>query len=246
MPPAPTAYPGDSAIRALGDARARPDAKWVERLTGASPGEVESVLRESTGFLAVEQEIRTLHRSGGRAFYAQIRSPLELYALTRLLRPHHIVETGVSSGISSAHFLLGIRANRSGALHSIDFPTPQRAAKWEEDESPVALPPGRESGWAIPASLRRRWDLRIGPSQKLLPPLVHSLDRIDLFLHDSLHTPEHLAFELEAIRPKLRPGSVVLADNTEWTGRAFDDFVDRLGARLLRRRRSGLVGLRVP
>lgn len=235
-----------AAWRALGDPRARPNPGWVGALTGASPEEVVRVLGEAGRFLAAEREIRRRHVDAGRPHYAQFRAPLELYALTRLLRPRHIVETGVSSGVSSAHFLLGLGRNRTGRLHSIDLPTPQRGPVFGPRDSPVALPPGRATGWAIPERLRRGWDLRIGPSQTLLPPLAARLDRIDLFLHDSLHTPAHLTFELETILPRLSPGAVVLADNTVWTGRAFDRFAARLGARVRRRGRSDLVGLTVP
>lgn len=235
-----------AAVRELKDPRARPNAGWVSSLTGVPVPRVERIMNEAGGFLPVEAEIRRRHVAGGRTHYAQFRAPLELYALTRILRPHHIVETGVSSGVSSAHFLLALRRNGRGRLHSIDLPTPQRGTVFGPNETPVALPPGRSSGWAIPDSLRRGWDLILGPSQTVLPELVGRLDVIDLFLHDSLHTPRHLAFELATVRPRLRPGSAVLADNTVWTGRAFDRFAAQVGAPVRRRGRSDLVGLSYP
>ena len=110
----------------------------------------------------------------------------------------------------------------------------------------MALPPGRRSGWAVPEELRTGWDLRIGPSEELLPRLVRQLPSIGLFLHDSRHTPVHLAFELATVAPRLTPGAIVLADNTAWTGRAFPRFARQIGARIIRRGKSDLVGLRVP
>lgn len=234
------------AAKALGDRRAVPNVDWLVRLLGVPRSMARDVLAESAHLVSFEEEVRRAHRAAGRSFYAQIRAPLELYALTRILRPHHIVETGVSSGVSSMHFLLGLHANREGTLHSIDLPTPQRGETFTADDSPVALPTGSTTGWAIPAGITDGWDLRLGPSQQLLPALVHELPTVDLFLHDSLHTPEHLAFELETIRPRLSPGAVVLADNTEWTGRAFDDFAARIGAEVVPRGRSDLVGVRYP
>jgi len=74
--------------------------------------------------------------------------------------------------------------------------------------------------------------------------LVDELPSIGLFLHDSLHTPAHLTFELETVRARLVDGAVVLADNTEWTGAAFPSFATEIGAPVVRRRRSDLVGLR--
>lgn len=246
MPPTPPPVHGARAARALGDPRAVPDAAWVGMLTGASPARVRRVFQETDDLLATERMIRRHHLAKGRDFYAQIRAPLELYALTRLLRPKHILETGVSSGVSSAHFLMGLARNRRGRLHSIDLPVTQRRGRLGRGESVVAIPPGESSGWAMPVALRRGWDLHLGPTQALFVPLVEQLDRVDLFLHDDLHTPGHLTFELNAIRPKLHPGAVVLADNTQWTGDAFDRFARSIGAPALHRGDSDLLGLRVP
>jgi hypothetical protein len=234
------------AVRALGDGRARPNLRWLAQLTGASADELSLVLAEAEGLLPLEEEIRREHREGGRPHYAQFRAPFELYAMARLLRPDHVVETGVSSGVSSAHFLLALRRNRRGVLHSIDLPTPQRGARFGSRDSPVALPPGRTSGWAVPQSVRTGWDLRIGRSEEILPRLVEELPSIGLFLHDSLHTPAHLTFELATIRPKLERGAIVLADNTVWTGAAFPTFAKTLAVPVRRRGRTDLVGLRMP
>jgi hypothetical protein len=237
---------GHRAVIALGDDRAEPDVAWIQTLTGARRPEIEAILAETDELAAIESGIRERHRQGGRDFYAQFRAPLDIYAMVRLVRPIHVVETGVSSGVSSAHFLLGLRANGRGTLHSIDLPVSQRGARLGESESKVALPPGRSSGWAMPEELRHGWDLHLGPSQVLLPVVVQGIDRVDVFLHDSFHTPEHLAFELESIRPKLTPGAIVLADNVEWTGDAFDRFASSLGVPVCSRGKSDLVGLRMP
>jgi hypothetical protein len=236
----------EALVRAIGDDRADPDLEWVSRLSGSDPAKVRDTILELGRHLEDVASIHSAHEGGGRDFYAQIRAPFELYALTRLLRPTHVLEAGVSSGVSSALFLLGLLDNGAGALHSIDLPTVQKGPTLGKGESPVSLPPQRDTGWAVPPELTLSWDLRIGPSESLLPGLVESLPAVDLFLHDDLHTPTHLTFELEAIRPKLHEGSVVLADNTQWTGKAFDRFARSLGADIHRRSGSDLVGLRVP
>lgn len=234
------------AQRALGDRRATPHEAWLQQLTGAPRTEIAEILAEVGGLVDVEAEIRDAHRAAGRPSYAQIRAPFELYALVRLGRPDHVVEAGVSSGVSSAHFLLALAKNRHGRLHSIDWPTFQRGPVLGARESIVSIPPGRRTGWAVPPRIRRGWDLRIGLSQRLLPPLVRELPSIDLFLHDDLHTPRHLAFELASVRPKLSEGAIVLADNTAWTGAAFPRFAHHLHVPYFRRGRSDLVGLRFP
>jgi predicted O-methyltransferase YrrM len=233
------------ARRALGDLRTAPSIPWIRHLTGASRIEVDEVLAEAGDLVAVERRMRAAHLAAGRTMYAQIRTPFDLYALVRLTRPDHVVEAGVSSGISSAHFLLALKKNRHGRLHSIDKPTFQRGARLAPDESGVSIPPGRTSGWAVPAALRQGWDLRIGFSQQLLPKLVRELPSVGLFLHDDLHTPKHLTFELSTVEPKLAPGAVVLADNTVWTGESFPRFARRAGVRWYRHRGSDLVGLRL-
>jgi Methyltransferase domain len=236
----------DRAVRTLGDRRARPNLTWLAQLTGASAQELSNLLRETESLLPFEEEIYRHHRDGGRPHYAQFRAPFELYAMVRLLHPDHVVETGVSSGVSSAHFLLALRRNHHGTLHSIDLPTLQRGARFGSRDSPVALPPGRATGWAVPDGLRSGWDLRIGKSEEVLPGLVEQLPSVGLFLHDSLHTPAHLTFELTTVRPKCRPGAILLADNTVWTGAAFPRFAKALGAPVRRRGRTDLVGLRMP
>jgi hypothetical protein len=236
----------ERARAALGDRRAAVRYDWLRALSGASWERIANVLAELTDLLPLEEAIHREHRAGGRPYYAQFRAPFELYALVRLTEPDHIVETGVSSGVSSAHFLLGVRKNRRGTVHSIDRPLPQRGKRFSSRESPVALPPGRESGWAVPPQLRSAWDLRLGPSERLLPALLEELPSVGLFLHDSKHTPRHLTFELATVRPKLVAGAVVLADNTVWTGRAFPRFAGEVGVPMRRRGRSDLVGLAMP
>jgi len=235
-----------ATVRELGDTRARPNPTWLAGLLGLPSRDLAPWLAEIPALAPLERALRRAQEEGGRRFYAQFRAPFELYVMTRAQRPRHVIETGVSSGVSSVHFLAGLRRNRRGTLHSIDRPEVQATATLSRGESPVSVPPGRSSGWAIPPRYRSGWDLCLGLSQDLLPPLVREVPSVDLFLHDSLHTPAHLTFELETIRPKLRPGSIVMADNTKWTGKAFPRFARSLGAKVWRRGASDLVGLRVP
>ncbi|HUJ77952.1 MAG TPA: class I SAM-dependent methyltransferase [Thermoplasmata archaeon] len=244
--PRPLPRGARDALEALGDRRASPNLRWLAGLLDEPVDALRPMLSELGELVAYEAALRAQHRAAGRSFFAQFRAPFELYLLVRRARPAHVVETGVSSGVSSMHILLALRANGRGTLHSVDRPIVQRAPALGRTESAVAVPPGRSSGWAVPPSLARGWDLRLGASETVLPALVDELPSVDLFLHDSHHTPAHLAFELGTIRPKLPPGAVVLADNTVWTGAAFPRFARRLRARVVRRGRSDLVGLRVP
>jgi predicted O-methyltransferase YrrM len=225
---------------------AAPELGWVSRLVGRDPAFVRATLLEIADCVGIEQSIHEAHQDKGRIYYAQFRAPLELYAIVRALRPFHIVESGVSSGVSSAQLLLGLERNRVGRLHSIDYPVFQRKPTKSRREASWSLPPGARSGWAVPDELRRLWDLRVGRSEDVLPGLVDELPSIDLFVHDSPHNAAHLAFELKTIRPKLRPGSVVVADNTRWNERAFNQLAASFHATVLHRRASDLAGFRVP
>ncbi|MCI4368386.1 MAG: class I SAM-dependent methyltransferase, partial [Thermoplasmata archaeon] len=125
------------AARALGDPRSVPDMRWLGRLSGADPDELQQVLGELGEKVELERTVHGAHLSHGRDFYAQFRAPFELYAIVRLIRPAHVIETGVSSGVSSMHLLLGLNANRRGQLHSIDLPTHQAGPVLSPSESPV-------------------------------------------------------------------------------------------------------------
>jgi len=145
----------------------------------------------------------------------------ELYALVRAAKPRLVVETGVASGLSSAHILRALDRNGIGTLHSIDLPNVQAGS---------ILPAGRTSGWIVPESLRDRWQLRLGDTRVILPSLLKSLDRLDLFLHDSDHSYEAMLFEFEQAYPKLEPAGLLLSDDTHIHS-AWDDFCAKHGLR---------------
>jgi predicted O-methyltransferase YrrM len=138
----------------------------------------------------------------------------ELYAIVRAAKPLVVVETGVASGLSSVHILRALDRNGFGTLHSLDLPNVQEGS---------VLPDGRMSGWIVPESLHDRWKLQLGDTWVLLPELLQSLDRLDLFLHDSDHSYEAMLFEFEQAYPKLEPGGLLLSDDTHLHA-AWDDF----------------------
>jgi hypothetical protein len=109
------------------------------------------------------------------------------YAIVRALRPARVVETGTHDGLGSTAILAALERNGSGELISID---PQ---------------PG--TGWLVPDHLRGRWRPIRATSYDALP----SVGQIDLFIHDSLHTPECERWELETAAD-LGAG-VLLSDN---------------------------------
>ena len=163
-------------------------------------------------------------RVTGRDGYAE---GLRLYALLRALRPAVVVETGVCNGVSTAFLLLALDRNGEGRLHSIDFPEfadpATTADAFWEGKGGAVVPRGKEPGWMIPASLRERWELRLGRSQDELPPLLARCEPIDIFMHDSEHSYECMTFEFEHAFRALRPGGALVADDVN-VNDAFADF----------------------
>jgi Methyltransferase domain len=219
--------------------RGSPDDLFVSKLAGVSLEDARhqgNLIRQDTEFrLQMERNLAT----GGRSGYIQICAPFELHALTTILRPKHVVEVGVSAGVSSAYFLHALEST-GGTLHSIDLPEretrPLRGASW-------ALPRGKNSGWAVPRSLIENWDLRLGRSSDVLPDLISEIDRVDLFLYDVPYEIAGAKADFAVVDRKLRRKSVALADNCQipigWWARR------RGKARVISRKNSGLRGFSV-
>jgi hypothetical protein len=81
----------------------------------------------------------------------------------------------------------------------------------------TALPPGHQPGWLIPERLRARHTLVLGDSRTALPAVLTRHPRIGLFLHDSLHTQAHQAFEYAAVWPHLVEGGLLASEDIFWS-----------------------------
>lgn len=191
------------------------DPEWVRALSGRSPASVGSALEEAAAQRRLFSYLARQHRLEGRESYVEIGAPLELHALVRLTRPEHIVEVGVSSGVSSAYLLNALALNRRGTLHSIDLPT--HPSRRRMAERPIrdswTLPLGRSTGWAVPPGLWRRWDLRIGDKRHLLPILASQVPEIGLFVYDVPHRDEDTRRELRTLDTHLPRGAIAIIDH---------------------------------
>jgi len=192
-----------------------PDQRWVARLAACAPGtarrRLDEALREKRLFSHLARE----HRREGRSSYIEIDAPLELYALVRHLRPRHVVEIGVSSGVSSAYLLQALERNGKGTLHSVDRPKPAPATpRARRPPAPSwSIPRGRGSGWAVPSMLLRRWDLRIGDKKDVIPLLAEELDEVGLFIYDVPPDDTVAREEFQTLDPRLPSGAVAIADH---------------------------------
>jgi predicted O-methyltransferase YrrM len=121
-----------------------------------------------------------------------------LYLLVRAARPRTIVETGVLYGASSAHILAALARNDAGELYSVEIGRDPREPSHDH---------------FVPTELRDRWRLIIGDSRRELPVLLARCGPVDIFYHDSLHTFEHMTWELETAFSHLSSEGVLSSDD---------------------------------
>jgi len=200
--------------------------RFLAAATGRSGAETGALLREIAGS-AFEAEIARREAElaateiGARGL-TERQNARFLYALVRAARPAIVVETGVCNGLSSAYLLKAMEKNGHGALHSIDLPN----APTRGDARIIADP--EQTGGLVPEALRARWSLVLGDASTELPRLLGRLGAIDVFLHDSRHTYEHMLWEYRTAWPALRPGGFLLSDDVHWSA-AFADFMAETG-----------------
>jgi len=139
-----------------------------------------------------------------------------LYGIARELRPEYVIETGVASGISSSFIAAALIENASGTLFSMELPPPANASLPLQDGS-IYEGAVRPAGWAIPAQIRQeigdRHVLLLQDVREGLPALLNTIPYVDMFVHDDLHTPDHMLWEYELVWPKMRPGGVLASDD---------------------------------
>jgi predicted O-methyltransferase YrrM len=136
-----------------------------------------------------------------------------IWCLIRHLRPVNVVETGVAHGMTSRFILEALESNGMGRLWSIDLP-------------PVNPKTRREVGVAVrqPGVPVERWTYIAGTSRRRLPSLLERLGRVDLFIHDSMHTNRNVMFELDCAWDYLAPGGAMVIDDVD-ANPAFDTFI---------------------
>ncbi len=162
-----------------------------------------------------------------------------LYIAIRALRPRIVVETGVDKGASTSYILKALSANGKGFLYSIDLPN--QCYRTSSGEIHVdSSPPRHESGYLIPPKLKGRWKLVLGNTWHTLPPLLDQLGQIDLFLHDSEHTYETMAFEFETAWAHLSAGGLLVSDDATWN-ESLSDFAQRHAVNLKIIKGQGLI-----
>ena len=184
------------------------DERFLATLVNSTPGAIRGFLNEPSAntdlmrhWKSSEKRLHAGNHPGNDPYAKKV---LIQYALTRASAPDLVVETGVSSGISSTYLLQACQLNGKGHVYSIDI------------DNREFLAPGNKIGWIVPEHLRTRWTLLLGDSHVVLPHILSQLGKVDIFIHDSSHTYEDMKFEFETSYPHIRSGGLLLSDDADF------------------------------
>lgn len=155
-----------------------------------------------------------------------------VYAVVRATRPDTVVETGVATGVTSAYLLAALADNEHGELHSIDLP-------------PTDMVTAGHVGAAIPAGLKRRWTYHWGSARRLLPKVLAAANGRLVFVHDSDHSYQNMAWEIRSAWQRAAAGDVIVSDDVDLND-AFLDTARDLGGEhhlIAQAEKAGTTGL---
>jgi predicted O-methyltransferase YrrM len=155
-----------------------------------------------------------------------------VWCAIRHMEPQRVLETGVARGVTSVLALRALSASGDGAgrLWSIDLPPMMPG--WHE-QSKVLVD---EVAWPD-------WTYVRGSSRRTMTRTCSAMGSIDIFVHDSLHTPQTMKYEFEKAWPHMRAGGLLISDDVEGNS-AFVDFIDAHEVqRWFTARKAGKAGL---
>ncbi|KYK60826.1 O-methyltransferase [Drechmeria coniospora] len=198
--------------------------KLLDRLHAASSAQESTISRD-------DYEGGDAKRFMSDKFIALERDKAQcVYALARAVGARTIVEAGTSYGVSTIYLALAVAANVEAAGGS----RPGRVVATEHEPAKAARAQEhwRECGDSVAGVIQ----LREGD---LLETLKEDLDHVDLLLLD-IWTPMALP-TLRIVQPKLRPGAVVITDNTVGSASGYEDLL-----RYLRSPGSSFINITLP
>jgi Methyltransferase domain len=156
-------------------------------------GYIEEVLNDD----ALRRHIADATRTSPRRWLADpsalLGRRIGWYALVRVLKPQHVVETGTDKGLGSVVLAAALLRNGFGRLTTID-------------NNPA-------SGYLISGAYAPVINRVIGDSVSTLA----SLRDVDIFLHDSDHSADYERSEIETVADVLSRDALVMSDNAELT-----------------------------
>jgi len=217
------ALPGELRQKRGTDQYAEPDIDeaWFEHLHGLlgaswpcpDSSELGALLADITSRLEACGLPAGRHTYG---WYSDAEQSLcsAIWCAVRHVQPDLVIETGVAHGVSSRVVLEALGRNDRGRLVSIDLPHPLDHRLHDQ------------TGVAVTEGCRTRWTYVAGSSQQRLPAVVAGIDKVQVFIHDSLHTAKNTLFEMEQVAAKMAPGGVMLIDDIK-AHNGFATFAER-------------------
>jgi hypothetical protein len=181
-------------------------------------------IEQNEGFNSVfNKKSRDLKEAGVHSGTTSTLDAQTMYTVCRIIEPDVVVETGVRYGSFDAHITAALEKNKNGMMYCIDLP--DAIDKYEY-------------GYLVPEEFRSRWELRLGDAKEILPDLLSEVEPVDLFLHDSLHTRDHMKWEYETAYPQIA-NKGVLASHDVLKNNVFQNFANENGMKWKRIRNFG-------
>jgi hypothetical protein len=175
---------------------------FVARVLGVDPQRVSEAIAELQGDEALARHIADVtgrspfrHVADQAAHYGRRAG---WYALVRLIKPAVVVESGVDKGLGAcvvASALLRNSEEGAGGRY-------------------LGLDVDRSAGWLLTGPYAQVATVRYGDSITLLGQLE---EVVDVFIHDSDHTPSYERAEYLAVSQKVSNDAVLLSDNAHVT-----------------------------
>jgi predicted O-methyltransferase YrrM len=195
----------------------QPEVRAVlDRLHGASRGDLRRfprlLPRVVLGFLRGRTFSESITPAAMRECYIAVpRDEGEfLYLTARAIGARHVVEFGTSFGISTVYLAAAVRDNGGGRVIGSELEVNKREA---------AVANLHEAGLS-------EWvDVRLGDALETLKDVPSPLDLVFLDGWKDLYIPV-----MDLLKPKLRPGAVVLADNIHTFKKSLRPYVERMQA----------------
>jgi len=190
-------------------------AHFISALLGTPVDEVRGYLDEVIGDSSMREHIVKRTAASPQKFSADKEARygrrIGWYAITRILKPAVVIESGVDKGLGTcvlaAALLRNEREKSPGKLYALDI-NPQ-------------------AGWLLAPPYDRVAELVISDSHAALGEMREA---VGLFIHDSYHAYHHEAREYELVKDLMIPGGIVISDNAH-AGTALMDFAEANGLR---------------
>ncbi|KAF4953473.1 hypothetical protein FSARC_12363 [Fusarium sarcochroum] len=144
-----------------------------------------------------------------------------MYLLARSINARNIVEAGTSFGVSTVYLALAVGQNVNEAKARGEIVTGKViGTEWESSKAARARKHWSEAGEEVEPWI----ELREGDLRETLKMEEGMPGEIDMLLLD-IWTPLALP-ALEIIKPRLRRGAIILADNTKMAKMLYKEFLE--------------------